>query len=102
MKEVAYWSLCSAAVLVVALVVGCGGGQAEDSFEGIHVFEGRVSETGGSYALHIGDVEYALEGNTAELGKFTGQTVQVTASIEGNTLRVTRVGSAAAPPPEGN
>ena len=103
MRKVASWSLCSAAVLVVCALAGCGGGQTEASFEGVHIFEGRVSEAaGGSYVLLIGDKEHTLEGNTDEIRKFAGQTVQVSASIDGNTLRVTRVGPAATPPPEGN
>lgn len=103
MRKVRYWSLCCAALLAVGLLVACSGGEGgEAPFAGIHVFEGRVSEgTGGNFVLLVGDQSYALEGNNDEIRKFAGQTVHVSASMEANTLRVTRIVPAPQPPEEG-
>ena len=100
MRKVAYWSLCSAALLVVGLWAGCSRGEPTDSFAGVHVFEGQVSESGGNFVLQVGDVQYALEGNSDEISKLAGQTAQVTASIDGDTLKVTRIIPAPIPPPQ--
>ena len=105
MRKLLYWSICCVALLVVGVSAGCsrGGDQTEaDSFSGVHIFEGRVSEgTGGNFVLVVGDMSYTLEGNNDEIKKFAGQTVEVSASIDGNTLRVMRIGPSTRPPQEG-
>ena len=107
MRKFLYWSFYCVALLVVAGLAGCSsdGEQTEGvqaPFSGVHVFEGLVSEaTGGNYVLVIGDESYGLEGNNDEIKQFVGQTVEVSASIEGNTLRVVRIGPPARPSPEG-
>jgi hypothetical protein len=90
-----YKSLYWVALLVIGVLAGCssGGDQSEADFSGVHVFEGQVAEgDGGNYVLVIGDVSYELEGNNDEIRQFAGQTVEVAASIEDTTLRVTRIG----------
>jgi hypothetical protein len=94
MKKMRYWTRGCAALLVVAALTACSGSNeaTEAEFAGVHVFEGRVSEaTGGSFVLVVGDTSYALEGNIDEIKKYSGQDVQVTASMGENTLRVTRI-----------
>jgi hypothetical protein len=115
-------------LLVAGVLGGCspqGGDQAAETqspFEGVHIFEGQVSDSscgvmhkiadakqcteqcvaaGGSYVLVIGDVVHSLQGNNEEIKQFAGQTVQVSASLDGNTLRVVRIGPPAQPPQEG-
>lgn len=117
-----------AVVLVFGVLAGCsreGGDQASEAqypYEGVHIFEGRVADSscgathkiadakqctescvaaGGTYVLVIGDVVHALQGNNDEIKPFAGQTVQVSASLDGNTLRVTRIGPPAQPPQAG-
>lgn len=114
-----------AVVLVFGVLAGCsreGGDQAAEAqypYEGVHIFEGRVSDSscgvmhkiddakqcteqcvaaGGSYVLVIGDVVHALQGNNDEIKQFAGQTVQVSASLDGNTLRVVRIAAPEQPP----
>ena len=116
-------------LLGMGVLAGCsqrpGGEQAAEApspYEGVHIFEGRVSDSscgvthkiddavqctescvaaGGGYVLVVGDVVHALEGNTDEIKPFAGQTVQVSASLAGNTLRVQRIGLPERPPQEG-
>lgn len=102
-----------------------GGEQAAETqypFEGIHIFEGTVADSscgathkmpdakqctdacvaaGGSYVLVIGDAVHALQGNNDEIKPFAGQTVQVSASLDGNTLRVVRIAPPEQPPQAG-
>jgi hypothetical protein len=97
-----YRSLYWVALLVIGVLAGCSsdGEQSEGQgdFSGVHVFEGQVAEgDGGNYVLVIGDVSYELEGNNDEIRQFSGQTVEVAASIAGNTLQVTRIGPPAPP-----
>jgi hypothetical protein len=115
-------------LLMAGALGGCsrqGGDQAAETqfpFEGVHLFEGQVSDSscgvmhkiadakqcteqcvaaGGSYVLVIGDVVHSLQGNNEEIKQFAGQTAQVSASLDGNTLRVVRIGPPAQPPQEG-
>lgn len=119
---------CAVLLLVAGVLGGCsrpGGEQAAETqfpFEGVHIFEGQVSDSscgvmhkiadakqctdmcvasGGSYVLVIGSVVHPLQGNNDEIKQFAGQTVQVSASLDGNTLRVTRIGPPAQPAPQG-
>ena len=119
---------CAALLLVAGALAGCsrqGGEQAAETefpFEGVHLFEGQVSDSscgvmhktadakqctdmcvaaGGSYVLVIGSVVHSLQGNNEEIKQFAGQTVQVSASLDGNTLRVVRIGPPAQPPQQG-
>jgi len=119
---------CAVLLLVAGALGGCsrpGSEQAAETqfpFEGVHIFEGQVSDSscgvmhkiadakqcteqcaaaGGSYVLVIGSVVHPLQGNNDEIKQFAGQTVQVSASLEGNTLRVTRIGPPGQPAQEG-
>ena len=119
-----YWVL----LLLAGVLAGCSrqsGDQAAETqspFEGVHIFEGQVSDSscgvmhkiadakqctascvasGGNYVLVIGDVVHSLQGNNEEIKQFAGQTVQVSASLDGNTLRVVRIGPPAQPPQAG-
>ena len=120
---------CVVVLLVFGVLAGCsqqqGGEQAAETqypFEGVHIFEGRVSDSscgvmhkitdakqcteqcvvaGGSYVLVVGDVVHALQGNNDEIKPFAGQTVQVSASLDGNTLRVVRITPPEQPPQAG-
>jgi len=104
-----------AALLAVGMLAGCsqqGGEQGQATYEGIHVFEGQVSDAtcgathkmpdakactemcvagGDSYVLVIGDVVHPLQGNAEEIKPFAGAPAQVSASLEGNTLRVVSI-----------
>ena len=100
------------------LLAGCsqqGGEQAaggEFPYGGVHVFEGQISDAscgathkmpdakacteacvagGDGYVLVIGDVVHPLQGNSDEIGQFAGVAAQVSASLEGNTLRVVSI-----------
>jgi len=106
--------LVTALMMGGLLLAGCGqsGEQAEATYEGVHVFEGQVSDStcgamhkmpdakacteacvggGDSYVLVIGDVVHPLQGNNEEIKQFAGAAAQVSASMEGNTLRVVRI-----------
>ena len=126
MIQFGYWRYALAALLTVGLLAGCsqqGGEQAAggaSSYEGVHVFEGRVSDAscgathkmddakacteacvngGDSYVLVIGDVVHPLEGNAEEIKPFAGQSAQVSGALEGNTLQVVRISAPGQPPP---
>jgi hypothetical protein len=99
------------------MLSGCGQGGEQagnQTYEGVHVFEGQVSDStcgamhkmadakacteacvgnGDSYVLVIGDVVHPLEGNIEEIKQFAGAAAQVSASLEGNTLKVVRIGA---------
>jgi hypothetical protein len=105
------------------LLAGCGqGGEqaGQATYEGVHVFEGQVSDStcgamhkmpdgkacteacvggGDSYVLVIGDVVHPLQGNNEEIKQFAGAAAQVSASMEGNTLRVVRISAPGQPAP---
>jgi hypothetical protein len=88
-------SLGCVALLVLGMFAGCSGGtEAENPFAGVHVFEGRVSESGGNFVLQVGGESFTLEGNNEEIRKFSGQSVQVSAYVEGTTLKVMRIAAA--------
>ena len=124
------WNNFCLVLLVAGALAGCsqqpGAEQAAETqspFEGIHIFEGTVADSscgvmhkmpdakqctdacvtaGGTYVLVIGDMVHALEGNSEEIKPFAGQSVQVSASLDGNTLKVVRIGPPGQqPPPEG-
>lgn len=126
MIQFGYWRYSLAALLVVGLMAGCsqqGGEQAAGGgspYEGVHVFEGQVSDSscgathkmadakacteacvngGDSYVLVIGDVVHPLEGDAEAIKPFAGQPAQVSASLEGNTLHVVRISAPGQPPP---
>jgi hypothetical protein len=46
---------------------------------------------GEGYVLVIGDVVHPMQGNAEDIKAFAGQTAQVSASLEGNTLHVVRI-----------
>lgn len=121
------WRNLPATLLAFGMLAGCsqqqGGEQTaggEGRYEGVHVFEGRVSDAtcgathkmddakacteacvngGDSYVLVIGDVVHPLQGNAEEIKPFAGQPAQVSASLEGNTLHVVRISAPGQPPP---
>ena len=125
MIQFGYWRYSLAALLAGGMLAGCsqqGGEQAAGggAYEGVHVFEGRVSDascgathkmpdakacteacvnSGSSYVLVIGDVVHTLQGNAEEIKPFAGQPAQVSASLEGNTLHVVRIRAPGQPPP---
>ena len=126
MVQFGQWRYLLAAVLAAGLMAGCsqGGEQAagEGAYEGVHVFEGQVSDAscgathkmpdakactegcvngGESYVLVIGDVVHPMEGNAEEIKAFAGQAAQVSASLEGNTLKVVRIRAPGQPATEG-
>jgi hypothetical protein len=107
----------AAALLAGGLALaGCGQGGEQaggsQTYEGVHVFEGQVSDStcgamhkmpdakacteacvngGDSYVLVIGDVVHPLQGNNEEIKQFAGAPAQVSASLEGNALKVVRI-----------
>ncbi len=116
MTQLVSWRYTLAVLLAVGLLAGCsqqGDEQATGGpFEGVHVFEGRVSDAscgathkmddaracteacvgaGDSYVLVVGDVVHTLEGNADDIREFAGATAQVSASLDGDTLRVVRI-----------
>jgi hypothetical protein len=91
MSKLRYVSLGCAVLLAAVLATACMGGATEPTIPGIHVFEGRISESGGNFTLTAGDETFTLEGNAEEFKKFSGQTAQVAGEIFGSTLKVTRV-----------
>ena len=115
-----YVSTYSVALLVVAVLTGCtrpdSGEQTaetQQSFHGVHTFEGVVSdascglthktddpkqctiacvENGSIYVLLIEGVIHDLRGDAEELRRFAGEQVAVSASLDGNTLEIVRIG----------
>lgn len=130
MNQGCYWRYSLTALLAVGMLAGCsqqGGEQSEggqSAYGGVHVFEGQISDSscgathkmpdakactegcvngGDSYVLVVNGVVHPLEGNADEIKPFAGQTVQVSASMDGNTLHVVRISApgAASQPTEG-
>jgi len=119
------WRYALASLLAVGLLACSqqGGEQAAGGgggYEGVHVFEGRISDAtcgathkmpdakacteacvngGDSYVLVIGDVVHPLQGNAEDIKPFAGQPAQVSASLEGDTLHVVRISAPGQPPP---
>jgi len=117
MTQLVSWQYTLTVLLAAGLLAGCsqqGGEQAggQAPFEGIHVFEGRVSDSscgavhrmedaracteacvgaGDSYVLVVGDVVHTLEGNADDIREFAGAIAQVSASLDGDTLRVVQI-----------
>jgi hypothetical protein len=92
MSKLRYVSLGCAVLLAAVLAAACmGGGDAAPTVPGVHVFEGRIAESGGNFTLTAGDETFTLEGNAEEFKKFSGQTAQVAGEIFGTTLRVSRI-----------
>lgn len=46
---------------------------------------------GSSYALVDGDKTYKLEGNDADLARFAGQRIELSGSMRGDTINVSRI-----------
>ena len=93
MSKLRYLSVGCAILLGAVLATACmgGGGTTEATVPGVHVFEGRISESGGTFTLTAGDETFTLEGNAEEFKKFSGQTAQVAAEVAGKTLKVSRI-----------
>lgn len=91
---------------------------AAQTSESRHVFVGVVSDSscgvkhktdnakqcteacignGASYVLVINDVVHKLQGNPEEFKKFAGEKVEISASLDGNTLKVARIGPVSQP-----
>lgn len=51
---------------------------------------------GSQYALVVGDKVFKLDGNTADLDKYAGETASVKGKAEGDTIHVTSVSAAIA------
>ena len=113
MTQLVSWQYTLAVLLAMGLLAGCSQQVGEPApFEGVHVFEGLVSDSscgavhrmedaracteacvgaGDSYVLVVGDVVHTLEGNADDIREFAGATAQVSASLDGDTLRVVQI-----------
>jgi hypothetical protein len=90
--------------------------ETQQSFQSVHIFEGVVSdascglthktddpkqctiacvENGSDYVLLIEGVVHNLRGDAEEFRRFAGEEVAVSASLDGNTLEVVRIGPVA-------
>lgn len=100
-------------LLVFALLAGWAQQQLTAQPQtGRHIFEGVVSDAscgakhkqsdakacieaclgrGGKYVLVVGDIVHELEGDAAQFKSFAAERVRVSASLEGNTLKVATI-----------
>jgi len=117
MKMSRYLDNCWVALLLAGVLTGCTQRESVEPVEQItetrHVFEGVVADSscgathktdnakqcteacvagGADYVLVIGEVVHELEGNAEELSRFAGERVEVSASLDGTTLKVARIG----------
>ncbi|OFW13385.1 MAG: hypothetical protein A3H27_07445 [Acidobacteria bacterium RIFCSPLOWO2_02_FULL_59_13] len=109
-----YWVV----LLLVGVLTGCtrpdSGEQIAETqnYSGVHIFEGVVSDSscgathktdnakqcteacvsgGAGYVLVVGNVVHELKGNTEQFQQWAGERVEVSASLDGNTLEVSRI-----------
>lgn len=103
----------AALLLVAALLTGWTRNTVAAQDGSRAIFEGTVSDSsckathktgdakaciaacvggGDKYVLVIGDAFHELEGNPEQFKQFAGEKVRVSATLEGNTLKVVNIG----------